>query len=258
MLNRRVYFYTNSTGSTATISEIKITAVDSGTPVGASGTILPNGYTPLEYVQGVVVDTGLYIGTTDRFEIKYELTEANTAYHFGYRGAAAGTSSSYNSANTFNATYQSSSTNYNYFILYVVDSNRKIKYYTVAQPINTPFTFRWNGSVNTNPIVNGTSITGSGSTTEQTNPTQTFIVGGQNAANNIANPNHPIKLYYFKTFASDGVTVTHDFIPARRESDGVLGMYDLVGRAFHENQRTTGEFIAGPDANNNLYLPQNQ
>lgn len=31
----------------------------------------------------------------------------------------------------------------------------------------------------------------------------------------------------------DGDTLVHDFIPVRRRSDGVIGMYDLVGRKFY-------------------------
>jgi len=36
-----------------------------------------------------------------------------------------------------------------------------------------------------------------------------------------------------------------DFIPARRNSDGVLGMYDTVTQTFLTNGGT-GDFIAGP------------
>ena len=43
-----------------------------------------------------------------------------------------------------------------------------------------------------------------------------------------------------------------DLIPARRDSDGEIGMYDLVSRTFFTNSGT-GEFIAGPVVN--LYLP---
>ncbi len=56
------------------------------------------------------------------------------------------------------------------------------------------------------------------------------------------------KMYVTKIWDDNGALV-RDFIPARRESDGVLGMYDLAdsnpATAFHTNQGT-GTFTAGP------------
>jgi len=37
-----------------------------------------------------------------------------------------------------------------------------------------------------------------------------------------------------------------DLRPARRDSDGVIGMYDLVSRTFKTNSGS-GAFIAGPE-----------
>jgi hypothetical protein len=45
-------------------------------------------------------------------------------------------------------------------------------------------------------------------------------------------------------------SLVRNFIPARRNSDGVLGMYDTVSNTFFTNAGT-GEFIAGPV----VYLP---
>ena len=53
---------------------------------------------------------------------------------------------------------------------------------------------------------------------------------------------------------TDGANLVRDFIPARRNSDNVLGMYDMVSDTFFTNAGT-GTFIAGPDVNSNLYLP---
>ena len=60
------------------------------------------------------------------------------------------------------------------------------------------------------------------------------------------------KLYWFKIYNSN--TLVRNFIPARRNSDGELGMYDTVSGAFFTNAGT-GSFIAGPDVVSNLYLP---
>jgi len=63
--------------------------------------------------------------------------------------------------------------------------------------------------------------------------------------------------YTFSSLASrfyyvelDNGTTKRNFIPARRNSDGVLGMYDTVSNTFFTNDGT-GEFIAGPA----VYLP---
>lgn len=59
--------------------------------------------------------------------------------------------------------------------------------------------------------------------------------------------------FYSVQLYNNGV-LDGNFIPARRDSDGELGMYDTVTGTFFTNSGT-GEFIAGPDVNPNLYLP---
>ena len=51
------------------------------------------------------------------------------------------------------------------------------------------------------------------------------------------------KLFYAKIWEGD--MLTHNFIPAQRNSDNEIGMYDLVSNTFFTNAGT-GEFIAGP------------
>ncbi|MBO7508972.1 MAG: hypothetical protein J6T57_01705 [Alphaproteobacteria bacterium] len=61
------------------------------------------------------------------------------------------------------------------------------------------------------------------------------------------------RIYYMKI--TNGSSLVRNFIPARRNSDGVLGMYDTISRTFFTNDGT-GNFIAGPDKN--VYLPSGQ
>ncbi len=49
--------------------------------------------------------------------------------------------------------------------------------------------------------------------------------------------------YSFQIYEND--ILVRNMIPARRDTDGVLGMYDLVENKFYTNAGT-GEFIAGP------------
>jgi len=50
-------------------------------------------------------------------------------------------------------------------------------------------------------------------------------------------------IYGFKFY--DGSTLVYNFIPAKRDNDGMVGMYDLVNNKFYINSGT-GTFIAGP------------
>ncbi len=56
-----------------------------------------------------------------------------------------------------------------------------------------------------------------------------------------------VKMYYFKIY--DGDTLVCNLVPAKRNSDNVIGMYDLAdanpATAFHTNDGT-GDFVAGP------------
>lgn len=54
------------------------------------------------------------------------------------------------------------------------------------------------------------------------------------------------KLYGFYAFDSTG-NLTQDLIPAKRNSDNAIGMYDLVTETFFTNSGT-GDFIAGVEA----------
>ena len=233
----------NSTfGDTSNNATIDVTLTAQWEPItynisydenGGSRSALPDGYTLLEYVSGGTFDTGLYIGTDDIFEIKYATTADSTAYHFGYRGASA-----YNSVNTFQATYSGSKVG-----LFAVNNSGDIKSFTASQTTGIPLILRWNGSVDIRPTVNGNAMSVSGSTTEQTNPSQTFVIGGEKINGTITQSSNSIKLYYFRTFASDGVSVTHNFVPVKNSSN-IIGMYDTITGTFltNSNNRTlTGE-----------------
>ena len=52
-----------------------------------------------------------------------------------------------------------------------------------------------------------------------------------------------VGIYYFKIY--DNGTLVHDMVPARRDSDNVVGMYDTISGQFFTNSGT-GEFVAGP------------
>lgn len=55
-----------------------------------------------------------------------------------------------------------------------------------------------------------------------------------------------IKMYYFIIYEND--VLVYNLIPAKRKSDDVLGMYDIIGNQFYTNQGT-GTFTYGSIAN---------
>ena len=95
-----------------------------------------------------------------------------------------------------------------------------------------------------------TEVTLDGVTTVITNKAQ----GTENSGNialfnrSITNPNTSrnigAKVYAF--YIKDSGALVCNFIPAKRNSDGVIGMYDTVTETFFTNSGT-GEFIAGPE-----------
>ncbi len=52
----------------------------------------------------------------------------------------------------------------------------------------------------------------------------------------------PDDLYYLQLWNADGETLEHDFKPAKRDSDGVIGLYDTVERKFWPP--TSGSFTS--------------
>ena len=55
-----------------------------------------------------------------------------------------------------------------------------------------------------------------------------------------------ISMTAFSAKIYDNGSLVRDLVPARRESDGAVGMYDTVGGRFYGNSGT-GAFVAGPD-----------
>lgn len=107
---------------------------------------------------------------------------------------------------------------------------------------------------------NGTSfITGNGATYSQTSspnarttakvvpvgsPTYNVYLFAQNEKGTSVTRHCNAKIYSCSISTSNGLV--RDFIPAKRNSDGVLGLYDLVNGVFYTNSGT-GTFKAGAE-----------
>ncbi len=81
-----------------------------------------------------------------------------------------------------------------------------------------------------------------------------IFAGGYDRSSN--GVNMPMYGRVYSTKLSNNGSIIADFIPARRNSDGELGMYDTVSGTFFTNAGT-GTFIAGPEISSNIYLPMN-
>ena len=187
---------------------------------------LPDGYTQLEYIESTgtqYIDTGIYPTNTTAVETK------------------------------FKNTYQTSTTSVlvgdgwsspKYLLSIVASTNAPNRiggaYNTLANfwTVGTEFTVSMNA-------VNGLSVNGtrypwtSGSVGTFTGTTTLKAFADGSTTNRFAK----VKMYYLRMYNNG--SLVRNFIPAKRNSDGVLGMYDTVNGVFYTNAGT-GDFVAGP------------
>ncbi len=79
-----------------------------------------------------------------------------------------------------------------------------------------------------------------------------FALGGYNGGT-VSLGGVKSKLYKLKITING---VVSNFVPARRNSDNSIGLYETVSGTFFTNAGT-GTFIAGPELSSNIYLPMN-
>jgi len=221
MLNRKVYFYTSQTGTSDTISSIRIEEADDDT------TILPTGYTQLEYIQSSstqYIDTGITQST--RAVIDMQAPHISTEM-VAFMYAPINASSWENGFGVYRDQITGPT---------VFDSAIRRTYDITYD--NTSLTMSADG-------INRTT-----SSYHFPNNSQIALFGTTSAVRRITG-----KLYLAKIYNGD--TLVAHFIPARRNSDNALGLYDIVRDTFLTNAGT-GTFTAGPEQANNIYMPQNQ
>ena len=83
--------------------------------------------------------------------------------------------------------------------------------------------------------------------TSGTLPTEsTLRIFGRASNSESHNAGNPVRIADVAIYESG--EKTHEYIPCRRESDGVLGLYDVVGKQFLVNSGSAqGGFLAGPE-----------
>lgn len=195
--------------------------------------LLPAGYTPLVYIESTgtqYINTGWY---TNSYPLKLETIIVWTSYSgekdfFGNFGSDVSSSSNcFVCGVASNKTYQWGGS------VFYSDATPQI-----GEKLHFLFTYE---SGSRTMIMNGVS--------KSINYSHTFLshnssIGVFSGAGNRNYCGASVRMYYARIWS--GNTIGVDLRPARRDSDGVIGMYDLVSRTFKTNSGS-GSFIAGPE-----------
>ena len=182
---------------------------------------IPNDYTRLQYIESTgtqYINTGVGVDDHNSFELSLAIiNDNNIGSLYDYI-----LSQGHNSLRRTDNRISWFSANYNYH--YTVE---KFKFYK--------FNFGYNYmSVDNSPI------SGNPDTDNATGNNVTIF-----AINSSYDDNCVARIEYIKIWDNQN-NLVRNFIPARRNSDNVLGMYDTVTGTFFTNSGT-GTFIAGPD-----------
>lgn len=216
--------------------------------VTATGaTTLPSGYTELEYIESTgtqYIDTGYKPNNLTNFEIKYLHTDwIQTTVNIPY-GCT-------NSPDSSKANYCLFRTNRGTYTL------NRMAWGNDRYGTNKALASEYQANLNewyideylqNQMYINGTLVATSAVDPGTVwNASRSIYLFKRNSPDPFPSK---IRVAYVKIWEQN--SLLHNMIPARRDSNGVLGMYDTVTNTFYTNAGT-GEFIAGPMVN--LYLP---
>ena len=218
-------------------------------PIICNAPLLPSGYTKLEYIESTgtqYIDTGTVLTQDNSYELSLAIssTTSGAVGVFGARESASrnSISANYFTANGLVADFNNSDYS-TYRCTYMPTLNEK---YIIYGDKNSRTISDGNGNIlaENNAVCSDVITTPSNATIFKLNGTTWELVS--------------MKSYYCKIWNSG--TLIRNFIPAKRNSDGVVGMYDAVNGVFYANADTSGDnFIAGaeiPTKTVKLYTPQ--
>ena len=215
--------------------------------LSGTGTITDTskGYVALDYIQGSgsqYINTGYTMnsGTAD-FKAQFTATPTDNHWHgvFGMRSG----SNEKAALCVFVSDWQSKGTAY----FWKTMSGQDVKVTDLGKvALNTDYIFHLDKSGHGPCTITGGSLTNAtlGTATAGTStagPAYIFNLK-QGSGVWVADRCARMRLYYL-TFSENGEVVC-DFVPAKRLSDGVLGLYDKIGKQFRANAGS-GTFTAG-------------
>jgi hypothetical protein len=208
---------------------------------------LPDGYTRLEYIESTgtqYIDTGVTSSNVLQIKVttKYRVNEISSKnfYVFGSLDRNAGVIK-YSAFGSLISKYEGIDYNNNYaFTASMTQLDR------VEISVNTDYEYeiKYENQISSVKINNITKTYSNDNATKSI-PLSMYMFKG-NDTNITSGLNG--RIYYLKIELNG--TLVRDFIPARRESDGVSGMYDTVSGTFFTNAATSGpDFTPGPTVN---------
>ena len=201
----------------------------------ALSTKLPRIYQEIEYIS--TTDGGAYINTgvvpNDNFGYKIELTTTNKTADRAVVGVRQGPSA--DTRCWFG--YYNGGIWYGWNYVYPPNSDRPTANSDGYDVIEVNF------KNNRQFVVNGVSIDNALFPT-LTNMTRPFCLMGINSTGSCYGREQTMKYAIF----TEGEVITNYFIPCYRKSDGVIGLYDIIGEGFYTNSGTSA-FLKGRDVN---------
>jgi len=210
------------------------------------GNALPSGYTQLEYIQSTGtqwIDTGIYAPNVTRFIIKGFVTNNGTMNTQLLGGTQGGVTEIFGSRyfdafSMIESWYPVNQTHNDGLVPNNVVATTDATLVSPYVQTGTITNESTNESFTFNNFVDGT--------TWWSFPAQNLLLFGGDS-----NRRSPLaKCYYLILYTNTGIVFSG--IPARRNSDNVLGMYDTVSGTFFTNDGT-GTFVAGPDMDKYTY-----
>ena len=208
---------TTQTGTPTPSSPQSINVVTGNNTIDIVNSSIPNGYTRVDYIQSSgtqYINTGISPTVNTGFKIKASLTTENNTDKI-LIGSRVG-------SNRFWLDFDGSQTPKK--IMYGYGSYYGLQNYD----INTDYEIEFNYNGTKKITINGTTQNMSG-TYDATSSIPMYIF----RANYSTAYYGSYKLYYCKIY--DGTTLVRDLIPCFRNSDNVVGLYDLVNNVFYTN-----------------------
>ena len=232
-----VYFATDVSLNTLTLTDYQMEEGSLATGYQPYNSMLPSGYTPLEYLMttgGQYIDTGITANpmTEVDMEVSFGKVTSGTYVIIGTR----------NGTNTTDANvFQWGATNSKIFNRFGSSPTGAAVSADTLYNVhieNGLQTVKSGGSnVSTTTISYNTTMNTAGTLYMFCTHDTTLSSGTTFSTSN--------GTYIKKLRISDSGRAQRDFVPARRDSDGELGMYDMVTGTFFTNLGT-GAFVGGP------------
>lgn len=193
-----------------------------------SGGILPFGFSPVEYIGSngtQYIDTGFTADSNTRVKLKAKFLSVADS-----QGCVFGSGVAYNNRS---------------FELYTWNNALKFHYNSETQGANVVagdmIEFDQNKNV-VNYSVNGVVQNAVSMSTSTFTTPYSMLLFAQNHDGSVGKGK--VQIYYTKVY--DNGVLVRDYIPARRDSDGVCGMYDIENNVFYVSETNTA-LSCGPD-----------